>query len=81
MKRLILFYIFINMILFQKISAQENIEAKINHEEINNFIKIENVAINNSELHKELEYLFISIRKNKQGNISSNKQSGKFLIY
>ena len=80
MKRLILFYIFINMILFQKISAQENIEAKINHEEINNFIKIENVAINNSELHKELEYLFISIRKNKQGNISSNKQSGKFSI-
>ena len=45
MKRLILFYILINMILFQKISAQENIEAKINHEEINNFIKNKTILI------------------------------------
>lgn len=60
--------------------AMKTLKLRYLHEENNNFIRVENSAINNSELHAELEYLYISIRKNKQGNISSNKQSGKFSI-
>jgi len=83
MKKIITFIIIIIMSLSQNLLAQEsseNIKAKIFHEKNNNFIRIENSAINNSDLHSELEYLFISIRKNKQGNLSSNKQSGKFSL-
>lgn len=83
MKKLIHILFFLTMLPVQLFNAQEIIEgikAKISHKEHNGFIFIENSAINESEIHSELEYLFISIKKNKQGNISSNKQSGKFSL-
>lgn len=82
MEKVIISFIIIMSSLqnFYAQESNENIKAKIFHEENNNFIRVENSAINNSELHAELEYLYISIRKNKQGNISSNKKSGKFSI-
>ena len=83
MKKLINLILFFNMISFQSFYAQDSVEsikAKISHKENNGYFFVENSAINNSEIHTELEYLFVSIRKNKQGNISSNKQSGKFSL-
>ncbi len=83
MNKITLILFFFTMLPVQLFNAQEmteNIKAKISHKEHNGFVFIENNAINESEIHSELEYLFISIKKNKQGNISSNKQSGKFSL-
>lgn len=83
MKKITFILFFFTMLPVQLFNAQEmieNIKAKISHKEHNGFVFIENNAINESEIHSELEYLFISIKKNKQGNISSNKQSGKFSL-
>lgn len=59
---------------------KEGIKAKIFSEINNNLISINNSAINNSDYYGELEYLFVSIKKSKEGNMSSNKQSGKFSL-
>lgn len=59
---------------------KEGIKAKIFSEINNNLISINNSAINNSDYYGELEYLFVSIKKSREGNMSSNKQSGKFSL-
>lgn len=71
------------MIISNSTNAQEKkeeIKAKIFSETNNNLISINNSAINNSDFYGELEYLFVSIKKSKEGNMSSNKQSGKFSL-
>jgi len=64
------------------IYAQEDkkIVAKIEKEVIEKQLKIKALITNNSSTYQELNYLLISIKKGAGGNLSNNKQSGKFSI-
>lgn len=67
--------------LYNKATAQKNAEitGKIvtnNHEGL---LNMKAVAKNNSEIHYNLNYILVSVKKGKSGS-SSNKQSGKFTL-
>lgn len=64
-------------------SAQEenkSISSKIENNFTEGILKLKASATNKSTNYQELNYLFISIKKGGSGNISNNKQSGKFTL-
>lgn len=65
-----------------KIKGQEEkkVIAKIESKDIEGQLKLSAVVSNNSAIFRELNYLLVSIKKGKSGNLSNNKQSGKFSI-
>ena len=66
-----------------KLLAQEDkksISSKIESVFVEGILKLKASATNNSNTYKELNYLFVSIKKGGSGNLSNNKQSGKFTL-
>jgi len=70
------------MLLPSSTFGQEDkrIIAKIQNETIEKQLKIKAIVTNNTPTYVELNYLLISIKKGENGNLSNNKQSGKFSI-
>ncbi|WP_228458095.1 curli production assembly/transport protein CsgE [Chryseobacterium schmidteae] len=70
------------MLLPLSIHGQEDkkIIAKIENETVEKQLKIKAIVTNNTPTYVELNYLLISIKKGATGNLSNNKQSGKFSI-
>lgn len=70
------------MLLPSSIFGQEDkrIIAKIENETIEKQLKIKAIVTNNTPTYVELNYLLVSIKKGENGNLSNNKQSGKFSI-
>lgn len=56
------------------------IVAKIEKDIVEKNLKIKALVTNNTATYQELNYLLISIKKGGTGNLSNNKQSGKFSI-
>lgn len=54
------------------------IEAKIERTFVENEVKLKALVTNNTTNYQELNYLLVSIKKGSTGNLSNNKQSGKF---
>lgn len=58
----------------------KKIVAKIEKDVVEKQLKIKALITNNTSTYQELNYLLISIKKGASGNLSNNKQSGKFSI-
>lgn len=77
---------YISAALFILLSASlygqedKKIVAKIENEVIEKQLNIKALITNNTATYQELNYLLISIKKGASGNLSNNKQSGKFSI-
>ncbi len=78
-KSLTLCFIF-SILYFYAQNQQTIVTSKIESETMEGLLKLKATATNNSENHQELNYLFISIKKSASGNLSNNKQSGKFTL-
>ncbi len=64
-------------------TAQEEsnkITAKIESNDVEGMIRLKAFATNQTTSYQELNYLFVSIKKGNSGNLSNNKQSGKFTL-
>lgn len=67
----------------QLINAQQiqnKVTSKIESNYIEGQLTLKATATNPSDAHIELNYLFVSIKKSGSGNLSNNKQSGKFTL-
>jgi hypothetical protein len=73
-----LFFVFLSVFIYAQ--DDKKIVAKIEKEVIEKQLKIKALITNNSSTYQELNYLLISIKKGAGGNLSNNKQSGKFSI-
>lgn len=61
--------------------AQNNgIKSELEVNQLENLISIKSTAINNDQIIYEVNYLMISIKKSKTGNLSNQRQEGKFVI-
>lgn len=58
----------------------KRIVAKIESETIEKQLKLKALITNNEATYQELNYLLVSIKKGVGGNLSNNKQSGKFSV-
>lgn len=76
--------LFLTMIFLptSKIKGQDEkkVVAKIETKDIEGQLKLSAMATNNSSIFQELNYLLVSIKKGSNGNLSNNKQSGKFSL-
>lgn len=59
---------------------EKKIVAKIESKDIEGQLKLSAMATNNTATYQELNYLLVSIKKGNGGNLSNNKQSGKFSL-
>ena len=59
---------------------EKKVVAKIESEFVENQVKLKAIVTNNTNIYKELNYLLVSIKKGDGGNLSNNKQSGKFSL-
>ncbi|MGX9986997.1 CsgE family curli-type amyloid fiber assembly protein [Soonwooa purpurea] len=81
-----LFYLFSCLLIFSPIlffSQIENtidVKAAIEVKNAESMISIHAKAINNDDIVHALNYLLISIKRSSNGNISNNKQEGRFII-
>lgn len=66
--------------LMIKCQEDKKIVAKIESKDTEGQLKISATATNNSATYQELNYLLVSIKKGAGGNLSNNKQSGKFSL-
>lgn len=72
--------IFIFLSVFSYGQEDKKIHAKIESKIVENQINLKAVVTNNTTIYQELNYLLVSIKKGSGGNLSNNKQSGKFSI-
>lgn len=82
MKKLII-YIILQQFSCNILHAQEDsvlITAKIENKMLENILDLKASATNISANYQELTYLLVSIKKGSTGNLSNNKQSGKFTL-
>ena len=81
MKNLVFYtFLFVFLSVFTYGQEDKKIVAKIEKESIEKQLKIKALVNNNTSTYQELNYLLISIKKGSSGNLSNNKQSGKFSI-
>ncbi len=82
MRTLTYFILIILVLTYQKYEAQNNIGivSKIESQQIEDQLMLKATASNNTSTYSELNYLFVSIKKGGSGNLSNNKQSGKFTL-
>ncbi|MCU7619014.1 curli production assembly/transport protein CsgE [Chryseobacterium sp. PBS4-4] len=81
MKNFVLYnFLFVFLSVFIYGQEDKKIVAKIEKEAIEKQLKIKALVNNNTSTYQELNYLLISIKKGAGGNLSNNKQSGKFSI-
>ena len=72
------FFIFLSVFVYGQ--EDKKVTAKIESSFVENQINLKAVVTNSTTIYKELNYLLISIKKGNGGNLSNNKQSGKFSI-
>ncbi|WP_276731408.1 CsgE family curli-type amyloid fiber assembly protein [Chryseobacterium carnipullorum] len=72
--------LFIFLSAMVKGQEDKKVNARIERSILENQIRLKAVITNNTQVYKELNYLLISIKKGKSGNLSNNQQSGKFSI-
>ncbi|WP_332018977.1 curli-like amyloid fiber formation chaperone CsgH [Kaistella sp.] len=83
MKILTPIFFFLLVCSIQQIKAQQEkseISSKIESNFIEGQLTLKATASNQTTAYRELNYLFVSIKKSKSGNLSNNKQSGKFTL-
>ena len=68
------------MFFFPIFKIKGQVIAKIESQDMEGQLKITATATNNSATYQELNYLLVSIKKGNGGNLSNNKQSGKFSL-
>lgn len=73
------FFIFLSVCLHAQ-EEDKGIVAKIEKNVIEKQLLVKAVVTNNSSIYRELNYLLVAIKKGSNGNLSNNKQSGKFSI-
>lgn len=56
------------------------ISAKILAEQRENIVDISTTAANSTDVFKSLHYILIAVKNDENGNISSNKQEGDFVL-
>lgn len=66
--------------LFSQIEKNNNVKANLDVKKEENVISIKAKAINNDDIIHDLNYLLISVKQSSTGNISNNKQEGRFVI-
>ncbi|PWN63697.1 hypothetical protein C1631_022005 [Chryseobacterium phosphatilyticum] len=59
---------------------EKKVNARIEKSFLENQVKLKAIVVNNTPVYRELNYLLVSIKKSNDGNLSHNKQSGKFSI-
>lgn len=67
-------------VLNVKAQDEKKIVAKIESKDTEGQLKLSATVTNNSRTYQELNYLLVSIKKGNGGNLSNNKQSGKFSL-
>lgn len=72
------FFIFLSVMIYGQ--DDKKVIARLENSLLENQIKLKAVVMNNTAVYKELNYLLVSIKKNSDGNLSNNKQSGKFSV-
>ncbi|WP_076445329.1 CsgE family curli-type amyloid fiber assembly protein [Chryseobacterium sp. RU37D] len=72
------FFVFLSILVYGQ--EDKKVTAKIESSMVENQIKLKAIVTNGTPIYKELNYLLISIKKDFGGNLSNNKQSGKFSI-
>ena len=73
-------FLFVFLAVFTYGQEDKKIVAKIEKNVIEKQLKIKALVTNSTSTYQELNYLLISIKKGSGGNLSNNKQSGKFSI-
>ncbi len=73
-------FLFVFLSVFIYGQEDKKIVVKIEKDAIEKQLKIKALVTNNTSTYQELNYLLISIKKGASGNLSNNKQSGKFSI-
>lgn len=71
-------FIFLSVYMYGQ--EDKKIRAKIEQSTVEGQMKLKAVVTNNTAIYKELNYLLVSIKKSADGNLSNNRQSGKFSI-
>lgn len=72
------FFMFLSLLTYAQ--EEKKVVAKIESEFVENQVKLKAIVTNNTNIYKELNYLLVSIKKGDGGNLSNNKQSGKFSL-
>lgn len=72
------FFIFLSVFVYGQ--EDRKVNARLEQSFLENQMKLKAVAVNNTAVYKELNYLLVSIKKGGSGNLSKNQQSGKFSI-
>jgi len=72
------FFMFFSLLAYAQ--EEKKVVAKIESEFVENQVKLKAIVTNNTNIYKELNYLLVSIKKGDGGNLSNNKQSGKFSL-
>lgn len=77
-KNLYTFFIFLSVMMYGQ--EEKKVNARIEKSFLENLVKLKAIVVNNTPVYRELNYFLISIKKSNDGNLSNNKQSGKFSI-
>lgn len=66
---------------YAQYEIHNKVQAVLEIDKQGDIIEIKSKAINNDNItHAELSYLLLSLKQNKENNLSNNKQEGKFVI-
>lgn len=66
---------------FKLLFAQDaNIQTSIGYEIQENLINLNSSVLNKDEIIYDLNYLFLVIKQSEKGNLSNQKQEGKFIV-
>lgn len=73
-------FLFFSFFVNAQEEAEVKINAKIEQEPLEKQMKLKAIVTNEGTTFQDLNYLFIAIKRGSSGNLSNNKQSGKFSI-
>lgn len=77
----VLFFISVPIFSYAQFENHNQVQAVLELNKQEDIITITGKGINNDNIiHSELNYLLLSLKQNPQGNLSNNKQEGKFVI-
>lgn len=60
--------------------TEKKVDAKIESNFVEGTVQLKSKATNETDEYLSLNYLFVSIKRGEKGNLSNNKQSGKFTL-
>lgn len=73
-------FLFCSLWMNAQKESEIKIQTRIEKEPLEKQIKLKAMVTNEGSTFQDLNYLFIAIKKGDSGNLSNNKQSGKFNI-